>query len=145
MHPTLRAARAGEVTAQPEYYGLLAARQLEGGRFVPTGLTAPNKLPNLTAWATLAPNGRLRVAIDNLATTGPAQPVSISVPGYTIAGEESMIGPSPSARGAIVLGAARVTAEARWQPKGTSADHTNPIVMRPASATIVTLSPTSDR
>lgn len=61
-------ADAGDVTAQPEYYGLLAARQLEGGRFVPTRLVALTSLPNLTTWATLTTDGVIKIAIVNFAT-----------------------------------------------------------------------------
>ena len=64
------AADAGDVTAQPVYYGLLAARQLEGGRFVPTSMNTSGPLPNLTTWATVVPGGTVRLAIHNMATTG---------------------------------------------------------------------------
>jgi hypothetical protein len=134
-----KGARADELVAQPEYYGLLAARQLEGGRFVPTSLRAADKLPNLTSWATLAPSGTLKIAIDNLATAGPGQPVFVSVPGYVIDSEESMIGPAIDARRAIVLGGSPVNATGDWRPKGTTSGHSNPIVVRPGSAMIVTL------
>jgi hypothetical protein len=132
---------AGEVTAQPEYYGLLAASQLEGGRFVPTSLIAPDPLPNLTTWATLAPGGTVRIAIDNLATAGLAQPVSIQLSGYT-ATEESLVGPATEARSDIVLGTAPVTGKGRWRPKPARLSRVHGfirVVVRSASAVIVTL------
>jgi hypothetical protein len=140
--PSYQAAQAGAVTAQPEYYGLLAARQLEGGRFVPTRPIAPDPLPNLTTWATLTPGGELRIAIDDLATVGPSQPVSISVAGFAVTGEETLIAPSVSARSGIVLGAAPVTAEGGWRPRIAGprrARRSVRVVVRPASAVIVIL------
>lgn len=52
--PTAGGGRTGDIQAQPEYYGLLAARQLEGGRFVPTRFVVPGQPSSLTAWATVS-------------------------------------------------------------------------------------------
>lgn len=136
-----READAGEVIAQPEYYGALAARQLEGGRFVPTHLVAPNQLPNLTTWATVAPDGTVMIAIDNLATEGLAQPVSIPISGYA-ATDERLAGPSAESKSGVTLGDIGVTNTGQWRPKPaklyreTDSFH---VVLRPASAIIVTL------
>ena len=141
------AAHAGDVIAQPEYYGLLAASRLEGGRFVPTSLIGPDPLPNLTAWATLAPGGMARIAIDNLATAGLAQPVSIPMSGYT-ATEQSLAGPSAEASSGIALGGAAVTSVGQWWPKPTKPFHTRRsvrVIVPPASAVIVTLRPERSR
>jgi hypothetical protein len=138
--PSEAAAMAGEVVAQPEFYGLLAARLLEGGRFVPTHVNALAPLPNLTTWATLAPNGTLRIAIDNLATSGPAQPVLISRPGYVIAAERKLIGSSLQARSGITLGTAPVTGTGLWRPATRPpASISQRVIVRPASAVILTL------
>ncbi len=137
-----------EVTAQPEYYGLLAARQLEGGRFVPTYLAAPKSVPNLTTWATLAPGGTLQIAIDDLATTGLDQPIRIAIPGYRAGTEETLIGSSVEARTGIALGGYPVTTEGQWRPRRMRLLHSGrasfttdifSVVVRPASAVIVTL------
>ena len=66
---------------------------------MPTSVSAPDPLPNLTTWATLAPDGTLKVAIDDLAIAGPKQPISISVPGYAVSGEEPLphLQPEPEA------------------------------------------------
>jgi hypothetical protein len=136
-------ANTGNVTAQPEYYGMLAARQLEGGRFVATQLTAPSPLTNLTTWATLAPNGTLKIAIDNFATTGAPQRISIPAAGYTVT-EEGLIGATISANRAISLGDATVTNRGRWRSKQTRPARTGGtvhIVVDPATAVIVTLHP----
>jgi hypothetical protein len=137
-------AEAGDVEAQPEYYGLLAASQLEGGQFVPTRVTARGPLPNLTSWATRAPGGRVKIAIDNFATTGSALTVSIAASGYAVS-EESLAAPSLEARNGIALGAAPVTTEGGWRPRPVRLPRVNGVVrliMRPASAVIVTLHPT---
>jgi hypothetical protein len=139
--PNPKAANAGDVTAQAEYYGLLAASRLEGGRFVPTSVTSPDPLPNLTTWATLAPGGTVKIAIDNLATAGSAQPVSISTSGYT-ATEEPLVGSAAEARSGISLGGAQVTGSGRWRPRSVRLSHANHsfrVVVPPASAAIVTL------
>jgi hypothetical protein len=135
------ASHALDLTAQPEYYGLLAARQLEGGRFVPTRVTAPDPLPDLTTWATLAPGGTVRIAIDNLATSGLSQHVLIPMSGYT-ATDEPLAGPSVEARSDIALGGAPVTSNRQWRPKPamlSDAGRSFRLILRPASAVIVTL------
>lgn len=145
--PSRRALRTGDFIPQPEYYGLLAASRLEGGRFVPTSVTAPDPLPNLTTWATLAPNGTVKIAIDNLATADSVQPVSISTSGYS-ATEASLAGSSAEARSGISLGGVQVTGRGRWRPRSvrlSRANHSHSIhiVVRPTSAVIVTLRPES--
>jgi hypothetical protein len=139
--PSAEAAKVGDVTPRPEYYGLLAASRLEGGRFVSTSVIAPDPLPNLTTWATLAPDGTVGIAIDNLATSGLSQPVSIPMSGYT-ATEEPLAGPSVEARSDIALGGAPVTSIGEWQPKPATLSHSGRsfrVILRPASAVIVTL------
>ena len=139
--PSPEAANAGDVTPRPEYYGILAASRLEGGRFVSTSLIGPDPLPNITTWATIAPGGTLRIAIDNLATVGLAQPVIIPTSGYA-ATEEPLSGPSAEARGGIALGSAQVTEEGQWRPKLASllhVRHSTQVIVPPASAVIVTL------
>lgn len=141
------AANAGDVSARPEYYGLLAARQLEGGRFVHTRLTASSPLPDLTTWATLAPNGVIKIAIDNFVTVGPAQPLLISANGYTATGA-TLVGSSVEASGGIAFGGTAVTGGGRWRHKPARLLDTRGavrVVVRPASAVIVTLRPKRSR
>ena len=134
------AVSAGDVTAQPEFYGLLAARQLEGGRFVPTSVIAPQPLPNLTTWATVAPSGEVRIAIDNMTTGGLAQPVLIHVSGYAVS-YEMLTAPSVEARTGITLGGADATRLGHWRPKPIQINrqHSLRISVPPASAILVTL------
>jgi hypothetical protein len=137
-----RADREADVNARAQYYGLLAARQLEGGRFVAATLSGAGSLANLTAWATVAPNGRLTIAIDDLATSGPSQPVSILARGYRVGFDEALAGPSPYARTGITLGRGPVTDGALWHPRYSRllpARYSFRVLLHPASAVIVTL------
>jgi hypothetical protein len=135
------AARVGSLTAQPEYYGLLAASRLEGGRFLPTSLT-PAGAGEITTWATLSSSGRITIAIDDLAATGVPQTVAIAMRGYS-ASEQLLTGPSTEARSGIALGDAGVTRTGRWRPRSTRLARRGPyfrVLVRPGSAAIVTLS-----
>jgi hypothetical protein len=135
-----RGAQTGAVAAQPEYYGLLAARQLEVGRFVPTRLSAPLQ-PSVTTWATRAPDGTIRIVLDNLATAGSTQPLVISTAGYTVT-QQTLSAPAFDASRGISLGGAEVTSAGRWRPKlarPSRGRRSVRIDLRPASAVIVTL------
>jgi hypothetical protein len=136
--------KLAEVIAQPEFYGLLAARQLEGGRFIPTRLIAPSPQPNITTWATVAPDGTVRIAIDNFATGGFPQPVVVPTSGYTDATEETLAGSSAEANSDITLGAVPVAGGGRWRPKPTifpnvSHERSIRVIVQPASAVILSL------
>jgi hypothetical protein len=140
------AARAA-VTARPEYYGLLAARELEGGRFVPTHLSSSGSLPNLTSYATVGSSGTIRIAIDNMALEGPAETVSIPASGYT-ASYQVLAGPSLTARSEITLAHAGLTAAGQWHPRRMSPSRVGRwfrVMVQPASAVIVKLKPKSAR
>jgi hypothetical protein len=140
--PSSLPAASGRVAARPEYYGLLAARQLEGGRFVQTRVISSRGLPNLTAWATVSHAGTLKIAIENVTSQGLAQPVSIPVSGYR-GTYERLAGPSIEAKGGVTFGGAAVT-EGRWRPRPTRLSCTGGscrVTVRPASATIITLRP----
>jgi hypothetical protein len=138
-----QASQSGDITAQSEYYGLLAARQLEGGWFVPTRLSAPMSTSNLTTWATVYPDGTIKVAIDNFATAGRSQQVSISASGYA-ASEESLVGPSIESKSGINLGTVQVSNEGKWRPRLVDLRRARRFIqvgVRPASAVIVILRP----
>jgi hypothetical protein len=141
--PSRRAADAGDFAPQPEYYGLLAASRLEGGQFVGTSVTDSVPLPNLTTWATVAPDGTIKVAIDNLATGGSPQRVSIPMPGSS-ATEVQLLGPSATATHGISLGGAQVTSSGRWRPRPFRLSHVRRalrIALPPASAAIISFHP----
>jgi hypothetical protein len=139
--PTDEAAHTGDLAAQPEYYGLLAARQLEGGRFVRTRLETHDPTPNLTTWATLAPGGTIRIAIDNLAVAGLTETVSLPMSGYT-AIDEPVAAPSVEATNSITLGGAPLRSNGSWRPslrRLRGVRNSLRVVVPPASAVVVIL------
>lgn len=144
--PTDVAAHHGVLAAQPEYYGLLAASRLEGGRFVPTNVKSSKPLENLTTWATLSARGVLRVALLNMSVGGSPQPISIPMSGYA-AKEQWLSAPSAEARGAISLGRSAVTANGAWSPRGIRVRDRRMLRLKlpAASALLVTLRPRSRR
>jgi hypothetical protein len=138
---TAGAARGGRVGPQPEYYGMLAASRLEGGRFVPTNLISPTAPADLTTWATAA-RGRIVVSIDNVAGSGPAQPLWIAAPRGYSATEEPLTAPSAEATSGVTLGGAAVTPIGRWRPRPIKLARRGRyfrVVVAPTSAIVVTL------
>ncbi len=139
---SFKAARAGELLPTPEYYGLLAARQLEGGRFIPARLSG-GSLSNMTTWATVSPSGTIKIALDNFSSTGRIQPVSVSASGYVVF-EQTLSASSIEASTHITLGGASVTASDEWRPSRShalGARRSARVLVSPASAVILTLSP----
>ncbi len=135
------------VAPRPEYYGLLAARQLEGGRFIPTHLVASGSTSNLSSWATVTPRGTIRIAIENFATEGPALSISIPATGYA-ASYEALHGASIEATTGVTFGGVHITAPGRWRPHSTTlscASGSCRVPLAPASASIVTLRPRPPR
>jgi hypothetical protein len=134
-------ADTGILTAQADYYGLLAARQLEGGRFVSTNLAVSGSQPNITTYATLARGGTLRVAIDNMSIEGPPEEISIPLADYH-ATDESLIGKSINAQGDVTLGGATLTGRGQWHPRpmDLGASDTVHVDVPAASAAILVLS-----
>ncbi len=124
------------VTAQPEFYGLLAARQLERGRFVRTRLMGPHQ--SFVAWATVSPTGTLKLALENLRTTGANQPVKIAVPAYRAISYEVLTAPSLSARRDVRLHETNLGHLATSKYALTGASYA-PLSVAPATAVIVTL------
>jgi hypothetical protein len=129
---------AGVVTAQAAYYGLLAARQLEEGRFVSTNLVVSGQQPNITTYATLASDGTLRVAIDNMAVGGSPEKISVPLAGY-YATEEPLIGKFIDAQNDVTLGGASVTSRGLWRPRPVSLGASDPLRMSVPAASAVIL------
>lgn len=101
--PGRAAATAGHVVARPEYYGLLAARALEGGRFLPVALSGSGSTAEFSAYATLHPDGTITLAVDDFAATGSTSLV-LQVPGYGSATGAPLIGSSLSATSGVSFG-----------------------------------------
>jgi hypothetical protein len=141
--PSLTAERQGRVIARPEYYGLLAARQLEGGDFIPLQTEGLKPQSNLTTYATLHPHGLITLAIDN---ADAAQSVLLVLPvrGYRRATYERLVGPSLRATHGVTLGHASlsVTDTAIRLPKATSLVKIRDefkLTLPSASAVVITL------
>lgn len=136
-----RTGNHAEVVARPEYYGLLAATQLEGGRFVPTEISAASAGDDLTAYATVHTDGAITVAIIDFAGQGRAR-LALKVPGYHQATSESLVGPSINATSGITLGGATIRTFGISRPRRTPLalkDGAFRLTVRPGSASIITL------
>jgi hypothetical protein len=129
-----------QVAARPEYYGLLAAKQLEGGNFIPVHVSNSPFSSYMTAYATIHPHHTIILALDDLSTEDSAS-LRISVPGYSIAASELLTAPSISATSDVSLGSASVDVAGDLKPTATSVSKTQRLFrlqLTPASAAIVT-------
>jgi hypothetical protein len=139
--PSNVAEARGQVTARPEFYGLLAARQLEGGRFVPVAIEGQSASGDLTAYATVHPHNVITLAIENFSTDGSASTI-LKVRGYKKATSESLVAPSTSAASHVTFGHAAFNTVGMLRPKSTKvpgSDGGFPLELAPSSAMIVTL------
>jgi hypothetical protein len=129
------------VGAAPEYYGLLAARQLEGGRFLPIDIRGESASDDITAYATVHPDGVISLAIDNFSASNvPA--LILRVPGYHQATSEPLLAPSISATNDVTFGGASFSADGVLRPTTTDVpvlDGRLQLALAPTSATIITL------
>jgi hypothetical protein len=139
--PSNAAEAHGQITARPEYYGLLAARQLEGGRFIPAHIAEPSIGGDLTVYATIHSRGTITIAIDNFSTEGVTS-LSLRVPGYDKATGERLTGSSINATKNITFGHGSINAAGELRPTGADiakVNHAFHLELGPASAMIVTL------
>jgi hypothetical protein len=139
--PNDLAENRGQVVARPEYYGLLAARQLEGGHFVPVHVHGQTTPGSLTAYATKHPDGEITLAIDNFATNGLAS-IFLRVPGYHQATGERLLASSISATGGVTLGHVSFDGGDGRRPVEATIRETNGVArlkIPPASAIIIRL------
>lgn len=141
--PSPQTALAGELIAQPEYYGLLAARQLEGGRFVATSALGAPLPKELSIYATLAPDGRVRVALDDLALEGAPAQLALPVSAGEQVTAETLSGQLRARGTPVSLASASVSAAGSWRPRVSTLTSTGgevEVTVAPASAMILTLS-----
>jgi hypothetical protein len=139
--PGYTAEAHGQVTAQPEYYGLLAARQLEGGRFVPVEIRGQMGPEQVTAYATIHPHAVITLAIDNLTAVGHTS-FLLRVPGYGTARSESLTAPSINATSDIAFGQASITLAGAIRPVAATirgGHGTFRVAIPPESAIVITL------
>jgi hypothetical protein len=139
--PTAYAFDHGQVTARPEYYGLFAARQLEGGDFVPVALSGRNTSEALAVYATEHRHETVTVAIDSFAVAG-SGPLRIKLRGAQTASAEFLEAPSVSATTGVSFGRSSFDATGELNPvRVTLAKRRGYfyLEMHRASAVIVTL------
>jgi hypothetical protein len=139
--PDNAAAARGQVIARPEYYGLLAARELEGGRFIPVDINGQSTSREITAYATIHSPSVITLAIDNFAMEGSTD-FLLRVPGYNKATSKSLVGPSISATSGVTFGHTSINAAGVLRATGTrvrNVDGTLRLKVEPASAMVITL------
>ena len=139
--PSDAAEARGQVVPRPEYYGLLAARQLEGGRFVPVDIRGQRPSEDFTAYATVHSRGTMTLAIDNFATIGLTN-VILKIPGYGKATGKPLIGPSISATSGVTFGHASIGVGGTLRPTeiiGRKVRGAFRFELAPTSAIVITL------
>jgi hypothetical protein len=125
---------------RPEYYGILAARQLEGGRFVPVHINSPSISANLVAYATVHAKGIVTLAVDNFATDRTS--FILKVPGYDSGTDETLIGPSINATSGVTFGHASFNPANGLHPRQAKiyrARDLYRLTIPPMSAVVITL------
>ncbi len=145
------AVTAGELHAQPEWYALLAARELPGSRPLPVHVAgAPTG--ELSAHAFRAPDGRLRIVLVDFQARG-ARPLAIGLrlPGgahgrYARGSILRLEAPSPAATGGVRLAGRAVASDGSWTaPSALPAVYTRrgalSLGLAPSSAAVVTFPP----
>jgi hypothetical protein len=139
------AAGTGPLAVQPDFYGLLLVRQLEGGRSLP--VTSPSGT-RVRDFAMLMPDDSIRVVLVN----PDASPVRVVIRAgvrRTLSGVLSLTGSSLAATAGVSLGGAGVAADGTWTPvpgvdrRPPSAAETVLVDVGAASAEVVSLSPPS--
>jgi len=109
--PTAADAAAGDLAAQPEYYGLAAVHAIGTGDFL--NVTNPDSA-NVQAYAIKHANGSVTVALDNFqdpASNG-ATSLTLDLPGaYTSGEEEALTASGLSATTGITLGGQTVASD----------------------------------
>jgi hypothetical protein len=132
---------AGQLTAQPEWYALLLAHEVEGDRPLPVKLS-PTGL-NVATWAGRSPGGALQVIVDNEQSPG-SRPLLVQLPGNG-AGSASVLrltGTALTATTGVSLGGNDVSPAGTWQkmsiaPRGPGADGPFRFSVPPISAVLV--------
>jgi hypothetical protein len=134
---------AGQLTAAPEYYAMLLARQLEGGRPLPVTIR-PGGL-DVQALATRMPTGGEQVLlIDEEAAPAPPLRVHFAVPAHSRrALVMRLLAPSLDATDGVTLGGSAVAPDGTWAPVSLPrvpiAKGRATVTLAPDSAALVTV------
>jgi hypothetical protein len=107
------AAGEGPLAVQPDFYGLLLVRQLEGGRWLPVRSDPPSPLHE---FALLMPDGSIRVVLVNLSPKLNAHVVIRAGGRRTLLEVLRLTGPSLGATSGVRFGGAAVGADGTWAP-----------------------------
>ncbi len=140
--PSSAAEARGQVTARPEYYGLLAAAQLEGGRFIPVKVGGGGAPGEISAYATMHAHGLVSLAIDNLGASAAALWIR-SVAGYANATGKWLVAPAVSSTGGVTFGRVAFDGSTARAPSDVEVHRTDGnfhLKLPPTSAVVVTLS-----
>jgi len=144
--PDAAALAAGRLHAAPEYYALLAARELPGSRPLPLHIAgaAPGELG---ASAFRAPHGLVRLVLIDYDPPG-SPPLALRLPGLRArAGAVlRLTAPAPAATAGVTLAGRAVAADGSWTPPGRlpalyRRRGTLSLQLDPSSAAVVTLYP----
>jgi len=138
--PTAHAEAEGHVIARPEYYGLLAARQLEGGYFIPVRTLGYHPLNSLSIYATRHSDGAVSLAIDNFDARRPTL-AHIQIPGYHHMVAKALTAPSITSTTGIRFIPASLGSHVgeHGSPSAASPNGRFNIIVPSSSAAIVTL------
>ncbi len=113
--PDQAATNAGQLQAQPSYYGGLLISALRGGRFLPTHLSGTPA--NITAYAVRMPDGTIQVVIDNLDNSLKAT-IAVRINGGNPhkATVQRLTGPSLDATSGVRFAGSQVAADGSFTP-----------------------------
>jgi hypothetical protein len=124
----------GQLTVQPDFYGLLLVHQLEGGRWL--AVHSDRSLP-FSSFALLMPGGEVRVVLVNTSATR-TWPVKIGG-GFGPGTAVRLTGPSLSATGGVRLGGGQVAADGTFVLRAGEPVNPSSVDLPPASAVVLTL------
>ena len=112
----------GVYSARPEYYGMLAFAQMNGGQRV--HLDCERGDLNLSAYATMRDRDQLSTVIINKDASKDAN-VALAIPESLVRGNVlRLMAPSIENKEAVTLGGTRVTADGHWKPTRIEPLHT---------------------
>jgi hypothetical protein len=140
------ALRAGQLTAQPEWYAMLMAKQLLGDRPLPAS-SRPSGL-DVTARAYLSASGGLDLVVVDDEPPG-ARPLLVRVPvasAFASGTALRLTAPSLAATSGVTLGGAAVQSHGGWGPSGAAPavgvrNGVASFLVEPSSAVLVSLPP----
>jgi hypothetical protein len=131
----------GQLTARPEYYGMLAFALAGKGKLVEV-TTSPTSI-NMSAYATKSDDGPIWVTVINKDLAQSAS-IELALPqGYSTAECYRLTAPSAQSKTGVTLAGAQVTSEGTWSPRSAEvvpvSENTAMFTLPAASAALVRL------